>query len=195
MRRLGQTPSQTVGPYFSMRLGAEGQHVLAGPEVPGRHVRIEGRVLDHDGVHIEDALLEVWQADAEGRYRHPDDRWGDDLADLPFTGFGRAVTDFRTGVYVIETIKPGNVPGPGGSRQAPHLSLIIQARGMLEPSFTRVYFSDEGEQNERDQVLSRVPAERRHTLLAELLPGSGAVPTYRFDIRFGGESETVFLDF
>jgi protocatechuate 3,4-dioxygenase alpha subunit len=195
MGRLGETPSQTVGPYFAMRLGGEGQNVLAGPSTPGQRVRITGRVFDGDGNHIEDALLEIWQADAEGRYRHPDDRWGNEPAPEGFTGFGRAWSDFKTGEYAIETVKPGRVPGPEGTRQAPHLSLVVQARGMLDPSFTRVYFSDEAEANAEDGVLAQVPDGRRATLVATLEPGDGDPPTYHLDIRFGGEAETVFFDF
>jgi len=195
MYRLRQTPSQTVGPYFAMRLGGEGQNILVGPATPGQHVRIVGRVIDGDGNHIEDALVEVWQADAEGRYRHPDDWWTDVPEDEAFTGFGRAHSDFKTGDYAIETIKPGSVAGPDGAPQAPHINVIVQARGMLNPSFTRIYFSDEAEANNRDHVLAQVAAERRSTLIASLEAGTADPPTYRFDIRFGGDSETVFFDF
>ncbi len=194
MYKLRQTPSQTVGPYFAMRLGGEGQNILVGPDTPGQHVHIEGRVIDGDDNHIEDALVEVWQADGQGRYRHPDDWWTDVPADEAFTGFGRAWSDFKTGDFSIETIKPGRVPGSDGSLQAPHINVIVQARGMLNASFTRIYFSDEEEANRADQVLAQVPEERRATLVATLENGSEP-PTYRFDIRFGGESETVFFDF
>ncbi len=153
MYKLRQTPSQTVGPYFALRLGREGQHVLVGPDTPGQHLRIEGRVVDGDGNHIEDALVEVWQADAQGRYRHPEDWWTDAPADEAFTGFGRAHSDFKTGDYAIDTVKPGRVAGPEGGLQAPHINVIVQARGMLNPSFTRIYFSDETEANGEDHVL------------------------------------------
>lgn len=195
MDRLRETPSQTVGPYFAMRLGGEGQNILAGPDTPGQHVRVEGRVYDADGEHIEDALVEVWQADAEGRYRHPDDWWTDVPENEAFTGFGRAQSDFKTGDWSIETIKPGPVPGPDGSMQAPHINVIVQARGMLLPSFTRIYFSDESEANADDHVLGQVPEDRRSTLIAELGEAGGDEPTYRFDIRFGGDAETVYFDF
>jgi protocatechuate 3,4-dioxygenase alpha subunit len=193
--RLGQTPSQTVGPYFAMRLGAVGQNVLAGAHTLGQRLRIEGKVIDGDGHHIEDALVEVWQADPEGHYRHPDDRWVDVPDGSAFTGFGRAQTDFKTGTYWFETVKPGRVPGPEGSLQAPHLNVIVQARGMLDPSFTRIYFEDEAMANDQDPILRLVPAERRRTLLAGLADGAGPTRNYRFDIRFGGESETAFFDF
>lgn len=192
---LGETPSQTVGPYFTMVLGREGQNVLAAPGTPGVRVRVVGRVLDGDDHFIEDALLEVWQADAEGRYRHPDDHWPAATGEDGFSGFGRAWSDFHSGDYVIETVKPGRVPGADGRLQAPHLSLIVQARGMLNPSFTRVYFSDEAEANAEDDVLAQVAADRRATLVARLEPEAGDPPTYRLDIRFAGEAETVFFDF
>ncbi len=195
MYKLRQTPSQTVGPYFAMRLGGEGQDILVGPDTPGQHVRIEGLVIDGDGNHIEDALVEVWQADAEGRYRHPDDWWTDVPETEAFTGFGRSQSDFKTGAWSIETVKPGAVPGPDGSMQAPHINVIVQARGMLLPSFTRIYFSDEDEANRDDHVLGQVPPERRGTLIAQLQPGEADKATYRFDIRFGGEAETVYFDF
>jgi protocatechuate 3,4-dioxygenase, alpha subunit len=189
----GQTPSQTAGPYWSMRLGAPGENVLAGPDVVGQRVRIEGRVLDGDGKHIEDALLELWQANVAGRYRHP----ADDRADVPldpaFNGFGRAVSSFETGEYWFETIKPGRVPDPVGRLQAPHLNLVVQGRGMLNPGFTRIYFADEAEANAEDPILSTVPLSRRETLVAALLE-EAPTPTYRFDVRFQGPDETVFFD-
>lgn len=194
MPRLRQTPSQTVGPYFGMRLGGEGQNVLVDPETPGQHLHIAGRVVDGDGNHIEDALVEIWQADAQGRYRHPDDWWTDMPADEAFTGFGRAYSDFKTGDYSLDTVKPGRVAGPDGVLQAPHINVVVQARGMLNASFTRIYFSDEEEANGADHVLAQVPEDRRSTLIAQQQESPTAVPTYRFDIRFGGEAETVFFD-
>ena len=190
---FGQTPSQTVGPYFTLRLYREGEEILVPPDYPGEHIVIEGKVLDGDRNHIEDALLEIWQANPAGRYRHPDD-----TRDLPlddgFTGFGRAVSDFETGEYRFETVKPGPVPDAEGAFQAPHISLIVQGRGMLNPVFTRIYFSDEEEANADDLTLRRVPAARRETLVASLVEGR-ELKTYQFDIRFQGEDETVFFDF
>lgn len=194
MPRLGPTPSQTVGPYYSLRLGAEGENVLAPPGAPGR-IRIEGRVFDGDGNHIEDAIIEVWQANAGGRYRHADDTRDDIPIDEGFTGFGRAQTGFGTGDYWVETVKPGPVPDPEGEPQAPHINVIIQGRGMLMPSYTRIYFSDEAAANDRDMILASVPAERRSTLVAECVDAEADPPVYRFDIRFQGDDETVFFDF
>jgi len=194
MTRLGETPSQTVGPYFSMKLGGEGQNILAAAGTPGERIRVHGTVLDGDRNHIEDALIEIWQANAGGRYHHPDDTRSEIGLDSGFSGFGRAMSDFETGGYWFETIKPGPVPDPEGELQAPHISLIIQSRGMLVPSFTRVYFSDEPEANDHDMILRMVPAERRATLIAQLEEGT-APKSYRFDICFQGNDETVFFDF
>ncbi len=191
----GQTPSQTVGPYFTMRLSGEGQNVLTTPETVGQRIRIVGRILDGDRAHIEDALIELWQADSSGRYHHP----ADDRADVPlepaFAGFGRCASDFQTGSYSFLTIKPGSVPHPDGGLQAPHVSLTIQARGMLNPRFTRLYFDDEAAANAADPVLQSVPDARRSTLIAERFDVTeSSVPTYRFDIRYQGDDETVFFD-
>jgi protocatechuate 3,4-dioxygenase alpha subunit len=178
-----------------MRLGAKGENVLAGRGSSGERVRIEGRVLDGTGVPIEDALVEIWQANAGGRYRHPDDTRTDIPVDEAFTGFGRAASEPDTGLYWFETVKPGVVPDPEGEPQAPHINVIVQARGMLDPSFTRIYFSDEEATNGRDFVLSAVPVERRGTLIARHVDGTADPGVYRFDIRFQGDDETVFFDF
>jgi protocatechuate 3,4-dioxygenase, alpha subunit len=191
--RLGPTPSQTVGPYFTLRLSGEGENILVASGPSGTPIVIEGRVLDGDRNHIEDALLEIWQANAAGRYHHPDDTRDLEL-DRGFTGFGRAITDFNTGMYRFETVKPGLVPDVEGVFQAPHISLIVQGRGMLNPVFTRIYFSDEEVANADDLILRSIPPERRNTLVAELIEGSEP-PTYRFDVLFQGDDETVFLDF
>jgi protocatechuate 3,4-dioxygenase alpha subunit len=189
--RFGQTPSQTAGPYFSMRLGGEGQNVLPAP-AGSRRIVITGSVFDGDGNPVEDALIETWQANPAGRYNHPDDTRDIDLSP-GFTGFARAVSDFETGGYRIETVKPGRVPDPEGSFQSPHISLILQARGMLNQLYTRIYFSDEEEANQDDLILRRIPTPRRQTLIAQLVEGSDP-PTYTFDIRIQGEDETVFFD-
>ena len=190
MTSHGETPSQTVGPYFTLRLTGEGQNILTTSD---DRIVIEGTVYDGAGNHIEDALLEIWQAGTSGRYRHPDD-----TRDLPvedgFIGFGRTASDFETGAYRFETLKPGPVPDPEGEDQAPHVSLIVQGRGMLNPVFTRIYFSDEPDKNANDLVLRRVPESRRHTLIARLQDDIKP-PTYRFDVRMQGDDETVFFDF
>ncbi len=191
--RLGQTPSQTVGPYVSMAFPREGDNVLPVPE-GGERIVITGIVYDGDRNHIEDAVIETWQANPHGRYNHPDDTRDDIPLDQEFTGFARAMSDFETGVYRIETVKPGRVPDLEGDFQAPHIAVIVQGRGMLNPVFTRIYFSDEEEANADDLILRQVPEARRQTLIAQLEPGSDP-KTYRFDIRFQGDDETVFFDF
>jgi protocatechuate 3,4-dioxygenase, alpha subunit len=190
----GQTPSQTVGPYFTMRLSAEGDNMMITPTTVGQRIRIEGRVLDGDGRHVEDALLEIWQADADGHYVHPDDRWPPVAGE--FTGFGRAASGFSDGSYRFDTIKPGEVAGADGARQAPHIAIIVQARGMLNALYTRLYFSDEAGSNATDAVLATVPESRRATLIAIRRPDSDSdtAAVYRFDIHLQGESETVFFD-
>ena len=189
----GETPSQTVGPYFSMRLAGPGQNVVASGDPAAERIVVAGRVFDGERKSIEDALLEIWQANPSGRYNHPDD-----TRDLPldksFTGFARVSTDFQTGDYRFETVKPGRVPDSEGAFQAPHISLIVQARGMLNPVFTRIYFSDEETANSDDLLLRGIPAARRRTLIAELVTGSDP-KEYRFDVKFQGDDETVFLDF
>jgi protocatechuate 3,4-dioxygenase, alpha subunit len=194
--RLGITPSQTAGPYFTMVLGQEGQNIVAGPGVPGTRIRAEGRVLDGDRNPIDDALVDVWQANAAGRYRHRLDTRDELPLDDGFTGFGSAATAFQSGLWSFDTIKPGAVPDPHGGMQAPHLNLIVQARGMLMPSFTRMYFPEDVDEHAHDLVLSMVPAARRATLIASLTApaASGEVPVYTFDIRFQGDDETVLFD-
>lgn len=191
MADLGQTPSQTVGPYYTMKL--ERLELISAAPVAGERIRVEGRVLDGDRNHIEDALIEVWQANAAGRYRHPADTRTDLPLDDGFTGYGRFPVEFNTGEYSFETVKPGRVPDPEGELQAPHLSIVIMARGMLNHSYTRMYFGDEVEANRADLILHKVPAERRDTIIA-VRDDAGDIPTYRFEILFQGDDETVFFD-
>jgi protocatechuate 3,4-dioxygenase, alpha subunit len=198
--RVGPTPSQTVGPYFTIVLGQTGQNIVAPAGVPGTRIRVEGRVLDGDRVAIDDALIELWQANSVGRYRHRLDARDEFALHDGFTGFGSATTEFQTGRWWLETIKPGPVPDPHGALQAPHLNLVVQARGMLMPSFTRMYFPEDADAHEHDIVLSAVPPHRRATLIASgAAPSSaaadnGPLATYSFEIRFQGDDETVFFD-
>jgi protocatechuate 3,4-dioxygenase alpha subunit len=189
---LPLTGSQTVGPFFGPAMLREGmlRQRLDAPGTSGRPIRIEGRVLDGDGAVVPDALIEIWQANAHGRYDHPaDDR------DLPlersFSGFGRAATDDE-GRFWFETIKPGPVPGPGGAPQAPHLVVTIFARGLLNHVVTRFYFEDEPA-NGQDPILALVPAARRGTLLARLAKEDQRA-LYRRDIVLQGEGETAFFN-
>jgi len=194
-----QTPSQTVGPYFAYGLtprqyGYQFESIQGGeiaqPGADGEHIRIEGRVFDGEGKPINDAMIEIWQANAHGRYNHPRDDRKDNLLDPEFRGFGRMGTGTREdNAFVFTTVKPGSVDG----EQAPHLNVVVFMRGLLVHAYTRIYFSDEAAANAADPVLSSVEEARRKTLIArrEDAPG-GAL--YRHDIRMQGKDETVFFD-
>ncbi len=199
------TPSQTVGPYFAYGLAPHsrcdwqpnslydsketvGANLIT-PDAAGQKIHIEGSVLDGDGKPINDAMIEIWQADAQGRYAHA--RGEKPRPNAKFTGFGRSATD-KQGVYSFDTVKPGMVPGPDGKPQAPHVVFCIYSRGMLRQVYTRLYFSDEAA-NGADAILALVPADRRGTLIAHK-ETRGELPVYRFDIRVQGENETVFFD-
>ncbi len=197
--KRGQTPSQTVGPFFAYGLVPEQYNYpfksladgeLAGDATEGQRIRILGHVYDGAGDLIPDAIIEIWQANAHGRYNHPADDRKDNLLDPDFKGFGRVGTGTsEDNRFVFDTIKPGSVDG----RQAPHLNVVVLMRGMLLHAYTRIYFSDEEEMNAGDPVLSSVPEDRRETLIARRdveIPGT----VYRFDIHMQGERETVFFD-
>lgn len=187
----GQTPSQTVGPFFHFALPNEKFETLVTDKTKGDRIRIEGRVLDGDGAPIPDALVEIWQANAEGRYDHTDDDQKDKAIDPAFHGWGRSATD-KNGGYRFNTIKPGPVPGPGNTLQAPHVNVTVFARGMLKHLVTRLYF--EGEKlNADDPILARVSEpERRSTLVAKRENGNDG--PYVLDIVIQGDNETVFFD-
>lgn len=186
------TASQTVGPFFHDCLLREGAHipVLAGPGASGERIRLEGRVLDGDGAPVPDAMIEIWQANAHGRYHHPFD-----TRDLPldpdFSGFGRSGADDE-GRYWFETIRPGPVPFDAERMQAPHICVTVFARGLLNHLYTRLYFADEPA-TAHDPILQRVPADRRSTLIAARTDSGGA-PIYRLDIVLQGRGETVFFN-
>jgi protocatechuate 3,4-dioxygenase alpha subunit len=188
---MRQTPSQTVGPFFSLGLTRAPMNLLASEGTQGERVRIEGQVLDGEGKPVPDAMVEIWQANRYGRYNHPEDIQEKPL-DPTFMGWGRAGTD-KHGEYYFETIKPGPVPGNGEAVQAPHINLVVFARGMLVHAFTRIYFSDEPA-NADDPVLSSIRNKaRRNTLIAAREERNGQT-IYRFDIRLQGQNETVFFD-
>ncbi len=196
-KKLAQTPSQTVGPFFSYGLASEQYGFselssIAGREIadddePGEHIKLVGIIYDGKGVPVSDALVEVWQADSQGRFAHPTDGRH---KNTPFTGFGRCGT--RTDPknrFTFSTVKPGAV----ADGEAPHINLVVFMRGLLSHVFTRVYFSDEEAANAADPVLQSVPAERRDTLIATREDSSAGV-VYRFDIHMQGDRETVFFD-
>jgi protocatechuate 3,4-dioxygenase, alpha subunit len=198
MSRL--TPSQTIGPFFHRALLHEGWNDLAARGAAGERIAIQGRVLDGDGAPVGDAMIEIWQANAAGRYDHPEDRQEnreDDRRDHRpidphFHGFGRVATDSE-GRFRLRTIKPGAVPGEGGAMQAPHVNLSVFARGLLKRLATRIYFPDEP-LNESDPLLSALPAGRRATLIARAAGAGVAERVLHFDIVLQGAGETVFLD-
>lgn len=187
--KSGATPSQTVGPFFH-GLVREDLNVLARRETQGEHIRIDGYVYDGNGAPVPDAMVEIWQANAHGRYRHSADRRQAPL-DPSFVGFGRAGTD-ESGRYWFETVKPGAVPLDDAAGQAPHINVAVFARGLLDHLFTRLYFVDEPA-NGSDPILQRLPESRRATLVAQRVSVDGK-PAYRFDIILQGERETVFFD-
>jgi protocatechuate 3,4-dioxygenase, alpha subunit len=182
-----QTPSQTIGPFFRPALFRYGHESLVTPKSRGERITIEGCVLDGDASPVGDALIELWQANAEGRYQHPDDTQ-EKLIDPEFRGFGRVATD-EHGRFRFYTIKPGPVAGQQNVLQAPHINVSIFARGLLKRLVTRIYFPNET-MNASDAVLNSVAADRRSTLIARVVrPG-----IVRFDIALQGNNETVFFD-
>ena len=183
----GLTPFQTLGPFFDFGLIIPNGEVVADPAAAGRHLTVEGVIRNGAGTPLPDALIEIWQADSCGRYRHPADP-KHAASDRAVDGFGRVATD-DGGRFAFETVVPGRVAGPDGRLQAPHLAVGVLARGVLTRLVTRIYFEDEPS-NTEDAVLSLVPAERRGTLLAKRIDGD----RYRFDIALQGPAETVFFD-
>lgn len=206
-----ETASQTAGPYVHIGLAPHAAgfdifennfgNVLVQPQTRGERIRIEGRIIDGIGTLVKDAVVELWQANADGKYAHPADRQPGKALDPHFRGWGRAATHFETGVWHFDTIKPGPVEGRNGRVTAPHATLWIVARGINVGLNTRVYFSDEAEANAEDPVLNVIEWEaRRKTLIAEKQSGTAdnGSTVYRFDIRLqqgaAGEAETVFFD-
>ena len=207
---FGQTPSQTVGPFFHYGLPWKGGADLIGKSdmgarpdlfpvshyvlnqsspsgVPrGEAIDLRGRVLDGRGEAVPDAMLEIWQANAAGRYASLADRRDSIPLDPHFIGFGRAATGADGGFH-FRTIRPGRVPGPDGTLQAPHIALSVLGRGLLKRLATRIYFADCAE-NDADPVLISVPTERRATLIAQRRGGD-----WWLDIVLQGPGETVFF--
>ena len=202
-----ETASQTAGPYVHIGLAPEAAgfdifennfgSVLVDARTKGERIRIEGRVFDGIGTVLKDVLIEIWQANAEGKYAHPADRQPGKAIDPHFRGWGRSCTDFDTGVYTFDTIKPGAVEGRTGRTMAPHINAWIVARGINVGLNTRIYFSDESDANAKDAVINLIEWEaRRKTLVAERTDrhADNGAAVYRFDIRLQGEGETVFFD-
>lgn len=198
LRYLKETASQTAGPYVHIGLtpGAAGftafaqelGQVIAAPDVAGERIRVEGVVLDGTGAPVKDMVLEVWQADAAGIYPHPEDPRHAEVAP-GFRGWGRVITDFNSGLWSFDTIRPGATPGRAGCLQAPHISFWLVARGINIGLNTRMYFPEDD--HSADPVLNAVeqPSRRKTLIATRIAPGS-----YRFNIRLQGDNETVFLD-
>lgn len=192
MDRYQRTSSQTIGPFFHDALLRQDSRltVLTSAQTLGERIRITGKIIDGDGVGVPDAMIEIWQANAAGRYQHPAD-----TRDLPldpaFVGYGRSGTD-SAGSYEFETIKPGRVPFDADRQQASHIGIALFARGLLNHLYTRLYFGDDST-TAHDPVLLAVPAERRSTLIARPETHAG-VQIYHFDIILQGERETVFFN-
>lgn len=198
---LKETPSQTAGPYVHIGLapGAAGFEIydqelgqdITGPNAEGERIRIEGLVIDGTGSPVKDVLLEAWQANAAGIYAHPEHP-GE--VEEGFRGWGRVITDFDSGEWGFETVKPGAVMGRNGQMMAPHINLWIVARGINVGLNTRLYFDDEAEANAADPVINVIEWEkRRKTLIAKRSERDGQA-VYRFDIHLQGDDETVFFD-
>jgi protocatechuate 3,4-dioxygenase alpha subunit len=198
---LKETPSQTAGPFVHIGLapGAAGFDIykhelgwdIAGPNAAGERIRVEGIVIDGTGSPIKDVLLETWQANAAGNYAHPE---GGGPVEDGFRGWGRVITDFDTGEWGFDTVKPGAIQGRNGAMQAPFINLWIVARGINLGLNTRIYFDDEAAANASDPVLNVIEWERRRATLIAKRSIRDGLPVYRFDIQLQGQDETVFFD-
>lgn len=200
---LKESPSQTAGPYVHIGTNPNWVEisgvwrddlglVLVGPDTKGERVILEGRVLDGAGSPVRDALIEIWQADAEGLHNSPAETRG--AADPAFAGWGRQPVSEADGTFRFETIRPGRVPWPDGRLQAPHVTVWIVARGINLGLHTRLYFGDEQQANAADPLLNRIPEPARRATLVAPRTSRDGLPVFTFDIRLQGEAETVFLD-
>ena len=201
---LRESASQTAGPYVHIGLAPQAagfdifdnnfSSTIVGPDTLGQRIRIEGIVFDGSGTPVRDVLIETWQANADGKYAHPGDRQPGKEIDPSFRGWARTCSDFTTGLYTIDTVKPGSVTGRKGRPMAPHVNFWIVARGINIGLNSRMYFDDDAEANATDPVINLIEWEvRRKTLIAKREERDGQV-VYRFDIRLQGEGETVFFD-
>ena len=201
---LKETASQTAGPYVHIGLSPHQagfdifqtnfDNILVGATTSGIPILIEGRVIDGSGHSVRDALLELWQANADGRYNHPGDRQKTGTVDKDFRGWGRACTDFDTGLYCFTTIKPGSVFGREGRRMAPHVNVWIVSRGINTGLNTRMYFADEQAANAADPILSGIELKKRRDTLIAVPTLKDGKTVYTFDIVLQGDGETVFFD-
>jgi protocatechuate 3,4-dioxygenase, alpha subunit len=185
---LFATGSQTVGPYLHIGLDWLNTRDIAGKGIAGERISVQGRLVDGQGVGVNDGLIEIWQANAAGKYAHPEDKQSKPL-EKGWRGFGRIPTDAKGG-FRFTTIKPGRVPAPGGGLQAPHLVVSVFMRGLLKQLATRIYFPDEAPANSEDPILQLVPAARRATLIAKKKGKA-----LEWNIVLQGKNETVFLDY
>ena len=196
---LKESPSQTAGPYVHIgcvpqftgieTMGADlGANMKRGP-VKGEEIQIRGRVLDGDGEPVLDAVVEIWQADADGLFNSANETRG--KADLNFSGWGRSPINPDSGEYAFDTVKPGKVPWSDGRIQAPHISLWIVARGINIGLQTRLYFADEVDANSVDPILCSIEDQNR---ISTMIAADNGDAVYRFDIRLQGDRETVFFD-
>jgi protocatechuate 3,4-dioxygenase, alpha subunit len=191
---LQATTWQTVGPFFKIGLSWLYQDDIAGPGASGDRVTVQGRILDGDGKPVPDGILEIWQANSQGKYAHPDDTQDKPL-EAGFRGYGRVPTD-EEGRFRFTTVKPGRVPGPDGpagekTLQAPHLAVSVMTRGLLRRLITRMYFPDEPSNNE-DFALKLVEPARRSTLVAKKTDNRSS--DLEWTIILQGPDETVFFD-
>ena len=188
----GVTPSQTVGPFFHNGMNWDDGDSLLCDGLDGERIFIEGQVFDGQGAIVDDALIEIWQADSEGRYTHPEES-RDGPPAKGFSGFGRVFTD-ADGRYRFTTVKPGRVSGPESTFQAPHILVSVFARGLLKHLTTRLYFADEPAANTEDPILQTIEDEAaRATLLVRSSIREGKT-AYRFDIYLQGDRETLFFN-
>lgn len=184
------TPSQTVGPYLHIGFDWLNTTELAGAGVSGERIIIAGRLLDANHEPVPDGVIEIWQANAHGKYAHPEDTSARP-SEPGFAGFGRCPTDAE-GYFRFTTVKPGSVPGVDGKPQAPHIAVNVFARGLLKQLSTRIYFL--GDNHDTDFAMQQIPAERRTTLLARPLAGSNSTFEWNIVLGGGGDDETVFFD-
>lgn len=199
LNRLKESPSQTAGPYVHIGLTPNFAEItgvypedlgirMVNDKTKGERIVVKGRVLDGTGTPLKDALVEIWQADADGLYNSPSEVRGS--ADANFTGWGRCPSGMDDGVFTFETIKPGRVPYPDGRLQAPHITFWVVARGINIGLHTRMYFGDEEASNAEDPILNRIEHRVRVPTLIAQREGN----VYTFDIHLQGEKETVFFD-